>query len=850
MLEKSDPRSDGFFSGAAEFSRLGAGIAGDVADRVVCLCAAIDTGSIEAVDLLLFEGFDVNEVVDFPDYGRYRRPLAWAILANKPRIAKHLIEKGAEVGNTPFQYPTFGASDLNSLLGLDSLQTIAAVQVSSEAFGRLNQNEPNALDIERAMLGHSPLAAACYMKSEDMVKTLLDAGAEFGDFFYRSIMAVFDGTVHCSEEERLSLLRLVFRSRDRVGFDRFTDAVTNFEQHVNGEWRRSLSDDEFIPSTALQKKAWRKCDRMLRNLALKEKLPTSQLLYAKLQQLSLDEIYNRLNYFCELVDDADNLATLCTYLSIEAASKSHCVSLPLLSATLTPRGTAEERVIAILPDLFILDDFSKLLEFIEDFESVSTGHEDWHVSFDAKQFETTCEEYRVHAGRDDAQAYFKRTLSEKHTLGEYRELFEGLGNGKLYSLFTGSYPALEGVDESTPVYYVEDDVKKILELHSDEKLAELKNILKCCYLLSLRELIEVKSLGEDLDRQFMLFEEVCGSLITNELSPVYFESMLDEKDISEIDDIFSKIKAAFRQAIANSDYLSEEDRHAALNRLSDINLVFAGRTVDASSSTHARVIDEWDFIDNVSALEKKRLNKEILEALSGKAHRSVNPSWTYNAAYNCVDNDVVLYAAYLQPPVYNSHRHSAMNYAALGRDIAHEIAHAFGPGLFDRLEAIGLNEKNVDIFSSSPSYAASIEKLHRQFCDKIPERLLRADPLSLLSNTFIQDKWDNENFADVVGLEVSLYAYALSCGYESISDLVSNRPDDVRLFFEAYAMSYREKPSPATLKWLMENDVHAPNELRVNTVKNLDAFHAVFNTSEGDGMWLDPEDRVSVFGLS
>ena len=30
-------------------------------------------------------------------------------------------------------------------------------------------------------------------------------------------------------------------------------------------------------------------------------------------------------------------------------------------------------------------------------------------------------------------------------------------------------------------------------------------------------------------------------------------------------------------------------------------------------------------------------------------------------------------------------------------------------------------------------------------------------------------------------------------------------------------------------------------------VRNIDAFHEAFGVGEGDGMWLDPADRVSVF---
>ena len=36
-------------------------------------------------------------------------------------------------------------------------------------------------------------------------------------------------------------------------------------------------------------------------------------------------------------------------------------------------------------------------------------------------------------------------------------------------------------------------------------------------------------------------------------------------------------------------------------------------------------------------------------------------------------------------------------------------------------------------------------------------------------------------------------------------------------------------------------------EFRANIVRNLDEFHEVFETAEGDGLWLDPGERVRIW---
>ena len=43
-------------------------------------------------------------------------------------------------------------------------------------------------------------------------------------------------------------------------------------------------------------------------------------------------------------------------------------------------------------------------------------------------------------------------------------------------------------------------------------------------------------------------------------------------------------------------------------------------------------------------------------------------------------------------------------------------------------------------------------------------------------------------------------------------------------------------------------DPHSPPEFRANQVaKNLDVFHEAFQTQPGDGMWLEPEQRVVIW---
>ena len=48
--------------------------------------------------------------------------------------------------------------------------------------------------------------------------------------------------------------------------------------------------------------------------------------------------------------------------------------------------------------------------------------------------------------------------------------------------------------------------------------------------------------------------------------------------------------------------------------------------------------------------------------------------------------------------------------------------------------------------------------------------------------------------------------------------------------------------------YLLNNDTHSPNKLRVNAVLgSCDAFYQVYDIARTDGMYIAPEDRVGIW---
>ena len=64
----------------------------------------------------------------------------------------------------------------------------------------------------------------------------------------------------------------------------------------------------------------------------------------------------------------------------------------------------------------------------------------------------------------------------------------------------------------------------------------------------------------------------------------------------------------------------------------------------------------------------------------------------------------------------------------------------------------------------------------------------------------------------------------------------------------SYARIWQEKRRSELLETLIATDPHSPAEFRCNgVVKNVDAFADAFDVSEGDTLYLAPEERVRIW---
>ncbi|GAA3314085.1 M13 family metallopeptidase [Arthrobacter ramosus] len=316
---------------------------------------------------------------------------------------------------------------------------------------------------------------------------------------------------------------------------------------------------------------------------------------------------------------------------------------------------------------------------------------------------------------------------------------------------------------------------------------------------------------------------------------IYVERHFPEGYKARMQTLVAKLIEAYRQSITALDWMGEDTKAEALKKLEAFRpkIGFPDKWIDYSAVD----IDPSDLLGNVERAHNADVDRHLDEV--GKPvdlDKWLMTPQTVNAYYHPMLNEIVFPAAILQPPFFTAEADDAVNYGGIGAIIGHEIGHGFddqgsqfdGSGALrnwwseeDRKAFEGLAAKLVAQFDALAPYAAPEHKVNGK--------------LTL-----------GENIGDLGGLTIAYKAYLLSL--EGAEPPVLEGLTGQQRFFMSWAAGWRQVIRPEEAIRRVATDPHSPNEFRTNAIaKNLDSFHEAFAVEAGDGMWLSPEDRVSIW---
>ena len=222
-----------------------------------------------------------------------------------------------------------------------------------------------------------------------------------------------------------------------------------------------------------------------------------------------------------------------------------------------------------------------------------------------------------------------------------------------------------------------------------------------------------------------------------------------------------------------------------------------------------------------------------------KLHRPVDRGewWmtpqTVDAVNLPLQNALNFPAAILQPPFFDANADDAANYGATGATIGHEISHSFD-NLGADFDAQG-RLSNWWTPQDAAHFHADTQKLVEQY-----------NHYEALPGLYVNGQQTlGENIADVAGLAVAYAAYHRSL-HGKPAPVIDGLSGDQR-FFIAYAQSWRAKIRDAELRERLATDVHAPDNIRAQAVRNLDGWYTSFDVKPGEKLYLTPEQRVKIW---
>jgi len=336
------------------------------------------------------------------------------------------------------------------------------------------------------------------------------------------------------------------------------------------------------------------------------------------------------------------------------------------------------------------------------------------------------------------------------------------------------------------------------------------------------------------------------SLVGEDIGRSYVDKHFPPSSKEKMLELVEYLIAAYRSRIQQLEWMSEPTKQRALEKLAQFNAKIGypekWRSYDGLEFSE-------DLVDNVrrgAAFEHDYQLSKIGKA--SDRQEWVSSPQTVNAFYNPVVNDITFPAAILQPPFFDPDADAAENFGAIGAVIGHEIGHGFDDQ-GSRYDGLGnLNSWWTD--EDRANFEQLTAKLVGQFNGLVPS-VLEGTKTKGVNGEFTL----GENIGDLGGLGIAVVAYKKYLDDNGLEDVEPQKFGDLnseytgfqRLFL-AWARVWRSKARPEMAAQLLAIDPHAPNEFRCNVIAaNIAEFYEAFEVEPGSKMWIDPEDRVTIW---
>ena len=320
--------------------------------------------------------------------------------------------------------------------------------------------------------------------------------------------------------------------------------------------------------------------------------------------------------------------------------------------------------------------------------------------------------------------------------------------------------------------------------------------------------------------------EMSVHLFSDVMSVYYGRKYFGEEAKTDVTGMIDKIKNVYRGRPQQNDWLTEGTRNKAIEKLDKMK-VFVGYQEDVDPGTKELHLDSnksfFELSEDIAQFGKRYTIDHFDDPID--KNKWSGSAFDINAYYNPESNSINFPAGILQAPFYDKNQSTEKNYGGIGVVIGHEITHAFDSNGADY-------DENGDMHNWwTKADTKAFDKRIKAFEDQW-------NGLEIYGTKVNGKLTVTENVADAGGLSSTLQVLKTDMTKPNLKD-----------YFENYANIWKQKASLQYNKYTMVQDVHAPNELRVNQqLKNLPEFYETYpQIKEGDAMYLAPSKRISLW---
>jgi len=326
-----------------------------------------------------------------------------------------------------------------------------------------------------------------------------------------------------------------------------------------------------------------------------------------------------------------------------------------------------------------------------------------------------------------------------------------------------------------------------------------------------------------------------NSVLGDLIGQVYVSDYLPAGTKEKLLEIGNSIKIVYADRIKELDWMTEETKEKALEKLDgmimkvgypdqwkDLSTLEVGRSSYVENSMKA---SEWYTRYNISKYGKPVDRNEW----------HMQPQ-TYNAYYNPSNNEIVVPGCNIMVPGYESKMaDDAILYAIIGGStFGHEMTHGFDDQGSKYDEKGNLN--NWWTPEDSIRFYSKTKMIVEQF-----------DGYVAVDSLYVNGEMtQGENIADLGGIMMGYQAFQQTKQYKTNEMIAGISPNE--RFFLGYAMAWMLNMRPEAVANQVRSDVHSPAKFRVNgPLADMTSFYETFMVKEGDAMWRPDSLRVKIW---